>query len=158
MTAKLRIGQAVVKAEIGKEPIPREGYDQAHLEYRMGDVFERFGKTMETEELVYYELLLNGGECEICGRGWVPTHVLHQVEVDGKVVRTFADFTVYQPVCGCYKQCETAGVTVEIYSKKGKREVVRRRPGCGELLVVERLMTLHGKDQRTCRNCGGIIL
>jgi hypothetical protein len=124
--------------------------------------FEMFGKDLPTQMLYETQTQLHGGACMVegCGRPFKKRRVyqaLYVPDQEGKptkeVRQVFADFEMYVPDCHCYKTCTTAGHMAKVFTRDGPREVMVRTPGCGRVLVAERLM-----GEKTCLNCGGIIL
>lgn len=151
MTAQKSAAQALAKVK---------PYDQKHLERRMAEVFAKWGKELTTERLKVMELQLHGGPCPVCQKGWIPTHVEEWGRAWNEKLQQwvnqqlFADFTLFRPSCRCFKTCTVAGILVKV---GGGKEILLRRPGCGALLVEERLLQLN-HEQKTCLNCGGVIL
>lgn len=154
---------AAIPAAGGWEPAGQWFYDQALLDERMAGVYERFGRDLPTEVLVTWELEHHGGKCPVCGIPWKAVRVNPVARAQDEagvshIVREFADFTIHEPACRCFKRCTTAGVMVPLFTKEGERRVLARIPGCGSWLVAERLLTDHGQRQATCLNCGCLIV
>lgn len=128
---------------------------QARLDVMLDVAAERFGRELPTQVLVVWELERHGGACPLCSVPWVAVHANHatmRIDPVTKVAVTakqLSDFTYYRPGCKCFKRCTRAGMKVA--SGHGKT-VTLYRPGCGQLLVAERLL-----EMPTCINCGGLI-
>jgi hypothetical protein len=136
--------------------------DEDRIQEEMDRCFGLYGKELPTQLLYEWQTQHKGGVCMVegCGRPFrrqLVYHALYALDEEGKptkeVRQVFADFYIYVPDCHCYKTCKTAGRMISIYTRDGPKEVMWKLPGCGRVMVAERLT-----GDKTCMKCGGIIL
>lgn len=96
-------------------------------------------KVMESRIQLAEQLQHQGGECPLCHREF------DRIKVDN----AYGNFEYFIPACYCYKTCDRIPRWWYETNSRGDEVFVRGfRPGCGRIMIAERLMNV-----KHCTDC-----